>query len=31
VKAETIPATNGVAQLDLPDQAVFTLIGKLKR
>jgi len=31
VKAATIPATNGVAQLDLPDQAVFTLIGKLKR
>jgi len=31
VKAETISATNGIARLDLPDEAVFTLVGNLKR
>jgi hypothetical protein len=30
VKAGTISATNGTAHLDLPDEAVFTLVGNLK-
>lgn len=30
-KTAAIPSVNGIAELDLPDEAVFTLVGKLRR
>jgi hypothetical protein len=31
VKTGTFPAVNGTVELDLPDEAVFTLVGSLRK
>jgi hypothetical protein len=31
LKVDTVAVRNGVAEFDLPDEAIFTLVGKLSR
>jgi hypothetical protein len=30
LKVETLPVAHGPAEFDLPDEAIFTLVGKVK-